>query len=82
MYKSILVAIDLHGTPEQVLARAAELIDNPSNGTHILNVLPDPAFIYTSYPAYSGSTSTFDLEELRSERLERMGSLAEKAGLS
>jgi universal stress protein A len=82
-YNTVLIAIDLHGSPEQVLARAAELIDKKSaKSTHILTASPGPAFIYSTYPAYSGTTPTLDWEQVHEDRVKQIVSLAEEAGLT
>jgi universal stress protein A len=82
VYNTILIAVDLHGNPEQVLARAKTVIENPGISTHILSVSPDPAYIYTSFPAYAGSISTFNSEAQHKKTLAQIQSLAQDAGLS
>ena len=81
VYSTILIAIDLHGSPEKVFARAKEVIGHSGNNTHILSVSPDPAYIYTSFPAYAGSLSTFNSEGQRKAQLEQISRLAQHVGL-
>lgn len=52
-YKTVLIAVDLEGEPEQVLAKAHGLID-PSTDILILHVTFDPSYIYASYTATGG----------------------------
>lgn len=52
-YKTVLVAIDLDGSPEQVLAKVKTIV-GPSTATHLLTVPFDPTYFYTSYAGAGG----------------------------
>ena len=52
-YQSVLVAVDLDGAPEQVIAKAKTLA-GPSAAIHLLTVPFDPTYFYTSYAGAGG----------------------------
>ncbi|MFT4520819.1 MAG: universal stress protein A [Halioglobus sp.] len=81
-YKTILIAIDLNGNPEQVLARAKPIVSDQGSTIHVLNVCADPEYLYMAYPVYAGHTLDFDLTGQRDSAREKMNSLVTEADLS
>ena len=80
-YETVLVAIDLHGSPEQVLARATSLVEGHSSTIHVLSVSADPSYLYTTYPVFASTTLEFDWDRQREDTLTQMRGLTEQAGL-
>lgn len=81
-YETILIAIDVHGSPDQVLAKAANIVGNQTSAIHVLTVSPDPAHLYMTYPILASSAPDFDWEGQRQDTLAQMKKLTEHAGLS
>ena len=53
-YNQLLVAIDLYGDPEQVLAKAWAIAKSNQAKIDILAVEHDPSYVYASYAKAGG----------------------------
>ena len=80
-YKKTLIAIDLYGSPEQVLSRATSIIGDQKSTVHVLNVIPDPAYMYIAYPDFAAATTNFDWDAQRKNAQTQIVDLTKKAGL-
>ena len=82
--KNILVAIDLEGGAELVLAKAASLIKGKDVNVIIMNVMFFPVPTYPGYYGeglYSAEQFDLDTDALRRELTPEISALAKSAGL-
>ena len=82
-YYNVLIAVDLDGEPEQVLARALALIDQSAD-VHIVNVAFDPTYVYANYVGAVGfmkEPSVSIKDQVKISALEQLNKLVEESGL-
>jgi universal stress protein A len=82
--KNILVAIDLEGGAEQVLAKAASLVKGQDVNVIIMNVMFFPVPTYPGYYGeglYSAEQFDLDTDALRRELTPEIVAMANAAGL-
>lgn len=82
-YKKILIAIDLDGDPEQVLAKAQSVV-NPSAEISIFNAAFDSSYSYASYAETGGlfkETSASVKNKARIKALQHLKLLIKKSDL-
>lgn len=83
-YNRVLIALDLYGSPEQVLAKAAALVDRGATNIYLLNVFFDPTYIpagYMGIGAYQDVYPEIDGEKARKAIENKMHTLAKEAGI-
>ncbi|MFK8051158.1 MAG: universal stress protein [Halioglobus sp.] len=83
-YKSVLVAVDLDGSPEQVIARAKALVSADTK-IHLLTVPFDPTYFYTSYAGAGGFSQDASLpmeDQAAQASVEKLRSLINDSGLN
>lgn len=84
-YQRVLIAVDLQGNPEQVLAKVSGVTDINTASLHLVHAPLDPTYAYSAYiasSAYIGEGWNFDRKQAIVDAKEAAAGYLENAGLS